>query len=254
MTMASALRKVEGGETLSLDMAELYTELKERWGEKKLDDKMTRRLDEFAVRALASAMRSGPLPPDMLKLQSELETVYTKQGLADKVKSIQDGWGTMREKKAKQGAQKVHQRNVNELGMEKAQSGESVTQKCPNCRTEKKTTHVFFDNGVRKIVLDQCRSRRLTPQCDHTMQVLPNNKKPPPTISRRVVIIRSKAAAVESSSDEPSSHQLVLFLWSMTQQVMLVLFQLLSLKAPRESSEPSCNRKLSNFQTTVVLI
>jgi len=91
MIMAAALRKVEGGETLSLEAAELYTELKERWGEKKLDDKMTRRLDAIAVKALASAIHSRkPLPPDMLRLQSELETVYTKQGLADKLKRIGD--------------------------------------------------------------------------------------------------------------------------------------------------------------------
>ena len=89
MIMAAALRKVEGGETLSLEAAELYTELEERWGEKKLDDKMTRRLDAFAVKALASAIHSRkPLPPDMIRLQSELETVYTKQGLADKLKGM----------------------------------------------------------------------------------------------------------------------------------------------------------------------
>ena len=165
------------------------------------------------VKQLASAIRSDdPLPPDMLKLRSELETVYTKKVLDAKVKRIQDGWGTMTEKKAKQGAQKVHQRNVNELGMIEANSEETVIQQCPNCKKEKNTTHIFIEEGgERKIVLDKCfsRSNGLTKRCDHIMKVKPSNKKTPSTISRKAVIKRlkaaAKAAAVVSSSDDPSS-------------------------------------------------
>ena len=141
----------------------------------------------------------------MIKLRSELETVYTKQGLADKVNSIQDGWGTIRDTKAKQGAQKVHQRNVNELGMSPDKPEETVIQKCRRCGTEKKTTHVFIDEGKTKIVLDTCKSRKLTTQCQHVMQVQSGIKPQPPTISRRRIVERSRAAAVVSSSDEPSS-------------------------------------------------
>jgi len=294
MTMAAALRS---DDPLSIEMVELYIELKERWGEKKLDEKMTRRLDAIAVKALASAIHSRkplppdmlklrselesvytkkgldakvksmcneysvralasaiysrkPLPPDMLKLQSELETVYTKKGLADrladrlkgmrneysvralasaiysrkplppdmlklqseletvytkkgldaKVKGIHDGWDASKKTKTKQ----VHQRNVNELGMIEAKPEETVIQKCRRCETEKKTTHVFIDEGETKIVLDTCKSRRLTTQCNHVMQVQSGIKPQPPTISRRCIVERSRAAAVVSSSVEPT--------------------------------------------------
>ena len=235
------------------DMLKLQSELVDVYGKKTLDLKLKKRLDEWKLKRYTSAIKSGdPLPPDMIKLRSEMETVYTKKALDAKVKRIQDGrdrytdleryasaiksgdplspemkklqaeletvYGGKkalvdkikrlqdgRDASKKTNTKQVHQRNVNELGMIPAKPEETVIQKCRRCGTEKKTTHVFIDEGETKIVLDTCKSRKLTPQCQHVMQVQSGIKPQPPTISRRRIVERSRAAAVVSSSDEPSS-------------------------------------------------
>jgi len=190
-------------------MKKLQAELETVYGGKKALDAKVKKINDGRdrdtdLKRYASAIKSGdPLSPEMKKLQAELETVYGgKKALDAKVKKINAGQDKANNKKTKQ----VHQRNVNELGMIEAKPEETVIQKCRRCGTEKKTTHIFIEEGgERKIVIDTCYSRRLTPQCQHVMQVKSGIKPQPPTISRQTIIKKTKEAAAVVSSDEPSS-------------------------------------------------